>query len=475
MSVVTDAVQVAGSIGGVASAIGDAAALITGDWFHNLKRASYGGVRFGVESVRTAAGRKTSIHTYPFRDDVWVEDLGKRPRQFEVLGFLVEGDLITRGGAAISQRDALLAACETAGGQKLVHPTLGTIENVCCLGVEIIERTDLGRAFEFRLTLIVSGKRLFPTTTESTASASAAAAKQTRLQALADFVKKVAATVAAGAAVVQEAISTVVGWYQIGVAAINDVKRIIGAVSSMFGNFGRLFGGGNKGISGSNRRAPASTTASDLLSASSAARTSVLTAGTALQAAAANPSDSVTLGATVQAYVAAVAGAATAPADAVRLVGGLAQYSPSAVTQIGPIGAAMATMQAAMAALLRRYALAQLAETLTTYQPSSQEDADSVLASAVGLIDAEIDVAGDAGDDDTYMALRELRRTVVADLQSRGANLAAVAMFEFNAPLPSLVLANRIYRDPSRESQLVQQVAPVHPAFMPTTFQALSS
>lgn len=475
MSTITDAVTVAGSIGGLASAIGTATALITGDWAQNLKPASYGGVRFGVESLRTTAGRKTTIHTYPFRDDVWVEDLGKKARGFEVLGFLVEGDLITGGGAAISQRDRLLAVCETAGGQTLVHPTLGTVQSVCCLGVETVERPDLGRVFEFRMTLLVSGNRLFPTTTTSTGSASTSAASATGIQALADFVTSTASSIAAGAAVVQQAVSTAVGWYQIGVTAINDVKRIIGAVSTLSGNFGRLFGGGNSGISGSNQQASSTTTAADLLADATAARASVSTAGEALQAAAANPAHSATLGAAAQAYVAAVAAAATAPADAVRLVSTLAQYSPSAVTQPGQIGTAMATMQTAMAALLRRYALAQLATTLTTYQPSSQQDANSVLASAIELIDSEADIAGDAGDDNTYMALRLMRQTVAADLQARGADLASIATFQFNALLPSLVLANRIYRDASREPQLVQQVAPIHPAFMPTSFQALSS
>lgn len=475
MSTITDAVQVAGSIGGLASAIGDAATLLTGDWFKNLNKASYGGVPFGVESIRTRAGRKTSVHTYPFRDDVWVEDLGKRPRQFEILGFLVEGDLITGGGAVIGQRGNLLKACETAGGQTLVHPTLGTIQSVCCLDVETVERRDLGRVFEFRMTLIVSGNRLFPTATTSTGNNSADQASKTGIAALADFVKSAATSIAAGAAVVQQAVSTAVGWYQIGVTAINDVKRIVGAVSTLSGNFGRLFGGANSGVSSSNAKSSSTTTAADLLAAASAARVSVESAGTALQTAAADPSDSDTLGAAAQAYVAAVAASATDPADAVRLVSSMAQFSPAAVTQTGPVGTSMATMQTAIASMLRRYALAQLATTLSTYQPSSQDDADTVLASAVGLIDDEIDVAGDAGDDNSYIALRALRQAVVADLQARGANLASISSFSFNAPLPALVLANRIYRDPTRADQLVQQVSPRHPAFMPTSFDALSS
>jgi prophage DNA circulation protein len=152
----------------------------------------------------------------------------------------------------------------------------------------------------------------------------------------------------------------------------------------------------------------------------------------------------------------------------------MAQFTPAAVTPPGPIGDSMLAMQTALGALFRRCALAQLATTLTTYQPSSQDDANSVLGNAVSLIDAEIVVAGDAGDDNSYLALRALRQAVVADLQARGANLAQVSRFNFSAPLPALVLANRIYRDASRADQLVKQVAPVHPAFCPTSFQALS-
>ncbi|WP_175980064.1 DNA circularization protein [Caballeronia zhejiangensis] len=471
----TKLLNVAGSIGGVAQSVSNLNELINGNFFDNLKQASFGDVPFAVESNRLVTGRKTAVHDYPFRDDVWVEDLGKRSRQFEIVGYLIENDVKTGGGSVISQRDALLEVCEWEGGWTLVHPTIGRVRNVVCLGVEVLERRDLGTVFEIRLSLIVSGSQLFPTTTTSTASASATAASKTGLAALADFVKGVASTLAAGAAVVQQAVSTAVGWYQIGVTAVNDVKRFMSAVSTLAGNFGSLFGSGNTGVSGSNTQAAQSTTVSDLLAASAAARAAVFSAGATLQSAAANPSDSTTLGASAQAYVSAVAASASGPADAVRLVSSMAQYAPSAVTPPGPIGSSMSTMQTALGALFRRYALAQLATSLTTYQPSSQEDADATMAAAVSLIDDEIDIAGDSGDDASYQALRELRQAVVADLQSRGANLAAVSTFQFNSTLPALVLANRIYRDSTRADQLVTQVRPIHPAFCPKTFQALSN
>lgn len=473
-STTTNALSVVGSIGGLASAADSIASLLAGDWFSTLKTASFGGVPFGVFEIRNSAGQKQAVHTYPFRDDVWVEDLGKKPRSFEVIGFLLDGDLKTGAGAVIDQRDNLFAVCEGPGTATLVHPTFGTIDSVACLGVEAIERADLGPVFEIRLTLIKAGPRKFPTATVSTADDSADQAENAKAKSLLDYATDIATDIRNGAAVVQKAVSTVVGWYQLGVTAVNDVKRVIGAVSTLSGNFGRLFGGGNSGFSSSNTKAPTSTTPADLLATSAAGRAAVVAAGVTLQAAAANPSDTAALGAAVDAFVAAVAASANDPADAVRLVTGLVQYTPDDVVVPGQIGSSMGTVQVATAALLRRYALAQLAVTLTTYQPSSQPDAAAVLSSALALYDSEIEVAGDSGDDDTFIALRALRRAVYADLTARGADLATNAAYSFNAQLPSLVLAQRIYDDVTREPQLLQQINPIHPAFCPIAFQALA-
>lgn len=469
-----DGLAVVGSIGNIASSASNLATLVNGDWFSSLHRASFGKVKFGVFEIRNSAGQNKAVHTYPFRDDVWAEDLGKKPRAFEVIGFLLENDAVTEGGSVIAQREALLKVCEAPGTAELVHPTFGTLPSVSCLGVEITERVDLGAVFEIRLTLIVSGPRKFPTTQISTGLACVAAAKKSNLQAVLDFAKTIATDIQNGAAVVQQKISTVLGYYQLGVTAVNDVKRVIGAVSTLSGNFGRLFGGGNSGFSSSNTKAPTSTTPADLLAKAAAGRAAVISTGTAMQVAAGNTADNDAFGASIDAFVTAIAASSNDPADAVRLVSGLVQYAPNNVFVPGQIGASMSVVQIATAALLRRYALAQLAVTLTTYQPSSQQDAATVLANALALYDAEIDVAGDAGEDGSYIALRALRQAVHADLTERGADLATEADFSFNAPLPSLVLAQRMYQDPSREAQLVRQIEPIHPAFCPAAFKALS-
>lgn len=476
---ITNLVQISGSIGGVAAAVDSLASLATGgavgSWSNSLRQASYGGVPFGVNANRTAGGRRNAIHDYPFRDEVWVEDLGKLPRQFNLVGFLVENSLVYGGGSVISQRDRMLTVCETSGPQTLVHPSFGTIENVNCLNVEFLESKDNGRVIEVMFTFLQSGLRIFPTSSTSTQSAVTSAAGTLNTSSLADFVRNTASAIQKGAAIVQSAVSAAVGFYQLGATAVNDVKRFLGAVSTLQGNFGRLFGGGNNGYLGSNQKAPAGATVQTLIQNDASLRASVATAGASLQTAAGAVGDTDTFGASTLAFVQAVAGSASDPADALRMLTGMATYSPAGVQSSAAIGAAISTMQTQCGALFRRAVLAQLAQVSATYQPASQQDAQAVSASITALLDSEIETAGDAGDDASYMAMRALRQSVIADLQARSAGIAPTTTFTFNSPLPALVLATRLYRDATRSDGLVQQADAVHPAFLPISFQALAT
>jgi prophage DNA circulation protein len=135
---------------------------------------------------------------------------------------------------------------------------------------------------------------------------------------------------------------------------------------------------------------------------------------------------------------------------------------------------AMGQMQAACGDMFRRAAIASVALASSTYQPTSSDDAASMRDQVSALLDAEIDIAGDQGEDDTYEALRTLRAAVVADLNKRGAGLSSIRTFDFAASMPVLVLANRIYRDATRADELTTQIDPIHPAFCPKSFKALA-
>jgi len=175
-----------------------------------------------------------------------------------------------------------------------------------------------------------------------------------------------------------------------------------------------------------------------------------------------------------QALAAALYASAVNPADAIRLLSNLSNFVSAAPTSSSSIGLAMASMQTASGDLFRRAAVVALARASADYQPTSSDDAAAVRTSVCALLDAEITVAGDQGQDATFNALRVVRAAVCQDLTSRGAGLAAIATIATGQPVPAPVLAQRLYRDPARADELVGQANPVHPAFMPVRFKALS-
>jgi len=85
----------------------------------NLVGASFRGVPFLVEESERSGGRRIVTHDFPYRDDPFIEDLGRKSRTFNVTGYLLGDDYLT-------QRDALLSVLEDASGPgQLVHPYYG--------------------------------------------------------------------------------------------------------------------------------------------------------------------------------------------------------------------------------------------------------------------------------------------------------------------------------------------------------------
>ncbi|BET09437.1 DNA circularization protein [Pandoraea sputorum] len=489
---VADVVNVAGSIGGVASAAkgiaSSAQSLMSlfgsGDYASKLRKASYNGVPFAVVSESGVFGRNVVVHSYPKKETrPWIEDNGLKTNVLQITGFLVENSLIYGGGDVTTQKINLLNVIrggsvnntKPPGIGKLVHPTWGEIK-ANCTEAEIGTSWDRGRVVELRMTFILGGDRLYPSAQSATKDAVTGAAASLNASSLLSFIGNTLDAIKSGVAVIKAAVSVAVGFYQMVNGLIHSVRRFFNSISTLAGNFGRLFGGGNSGYAGSNGKSPKSATVASLLAQDTQNVAAVAAAGAALTAAAVNAGvDPASFSNAAQGLMAATATTAASPADAIRLLAPLASYTPPAVAPGSPIAAAQATMSNATGALLRRAAIAQIATTSTTYQPASVDDSVSVRDTVVGLIDAEIQLAADQGEDDVYASLRALRQAVVDDFNGRGQGLAAITAFAFQGAIPSLVLANRIYRDVAREGELVTQANPVHPAFCPTSFKALAT
>lgn len=152
-------------------------------WQATLLPASFRGIPFGVTDERGAVGRRGRVHEYPFRDQPWTEDLGRRARRYAISAFVLGDD-------AALQRDALLAACEQKGPGILIHPTLGvlSVQVDPDTPIEWSLRLDEGRSIEIRLSFVEPGTVLYPTNAADTQAQTNSAADNATNSAMGDGV-----------------------------------------------------------------------------------------------------------------------------------------------------------------------------------------------------------------------------------------------------------------------------------------------
>jgi prophage DNA circulation protein len=444
-------------------------------WFQELQPARFGGVPFGVTGGQLRVGRRNAVHEYPFKDDVWVEDLGRAARRITLVGFLVEGGAYGGSQSVIQQREQMVAAIESPWKNTLVHPTLGELQ-VSCLDSSFTERWDHGRMFEVVLTLIEGGERTFPADDPDTTEQVEQTCTAADAAAGVDFTDAAVTALPSGSAVVDMATSTASGWGSIAQTLASDATNLMNTVGNLPGSFGRFFGGNLKDFTGAIPFGSSLASVASLLAAGCAARAAVSLAVSGLNAAAANLglTTIATFVSSAQGVSSSMLAATTDPADSVRVLSGLADFTPSAPTPPSNVGTSMATIQRSCGDLFRRAAVVSVCRASANYQPSSYDDAAALRATVTGLLDAEIQIAGDQGEDATYNALRSVRAAVVQDLTARGGSLAKLVTINTGRPLPALALAQRAYRDASRSDELIAEAEPIHPAFMPTSFKALA-
>ncbi|MDE2342914.1 MAG: DNA circularization N-terminal domain-containing protein [Betaproteobacteria bacterium] len=441
-------------------ASGNFSALLTGlgPWADSLQQASYRGIPFAVRESRIRKGRRTATHEYPYRDDVWVEDLGRGVRHITLTGFLIGDNVYQQSKSLQDSVESGIGLC------KLVHPSLGAIY-VSLISFSCNERAEQGRVVGVEFEFIQGGKVLYPTTANSTQSNSVVAAATADAAAAADFLSDVSSAVSYGATVVSKAVAVAVAFARLGQNAISDAGLIANAVTGLPGIFAGRYGSGNQVTP-----QPAGTTVASAISAFTVARAAALADIAGVSSIA---SDDIP--ASAQQVVADIAACAENPSDQIRLLSPLASYQPLAPSSTAPIGSAISIVQTATVSVWRRAALTGIARGTAIYQPSSYDDAAAQINAITTLMDAEILSAADLGDTESYLAFRALRAAVCQDLIARGGNLPHLITVQRGAALPSLVLAYQLYQDATRSDDLIARVNTPAPLWMPTKFQALSS
>ena len=217
-----------------------------------------------MDAAENRAGRRTAIHEYPYRDTVWVEDLGRLPRRFSFQAFQVGDDVY-------QQRDAMIEACEQPGEGTLVHPTLGSVQCVL-VDFSTTDRRERGRVVELAFSFVVSGDILFPTSALATGDQVNTLAGALNQASASDL----ASSLGSVGFIPQSASSSIPGYGALATFGVNDPTRALNAVSGLQGYYGR-YSSGRRGV-----LQPADATVQSCLSQSVSSRQGVLDAVAAL-------------------------------------------------------------------------------------------------------------------------------------------------------------------------------------------------
>jgi prophage DNA circulation protein len=89
-------------------------------WKDKLRKASFRGIEFKVDTSDLDGGRRVAKHEFPQKNIPFVEDLGGKLKTFPVEGYVIGDDYMTT-------RDLLIGALDQEGTGLLVHPYYGEL------------------------------------------------------------------------------------------------------------------------------------------------------------------------------------------------------------------------------------------------------------------------------------------------------------------------------------------------------------
>lgn len=461
-------------IAGVLGTSGD-----TWSWEDNLHAASFRGVSFAVERGDGSFGRRQAVHEYPYRDSAWVEDMGRSTRRITLTGFIIQSSRIYSASDVMTQRDSLVAAAEQAGPGTLVHPTLGELTvSVPEGGLRVQESQEDGRIFRFTLTVIESGLKVFAVTgTADAISTVKASWFATVSTAAARILAEIKAEMRSVSQAVKTLKNTTAFWTKNVESVFTEATNLSNVLKSTFGStrYGRYntgsVGGSASGTSSATDNTADTDDYSGLVKSKIAESVENLAAITTAISAIETSTDLDSYSDNLQALYTAMLASVTGGNDLVNSLETLSGFNDSTYWQDSHDSAVASAAQIYINVLTA----SSMAYAVSRYTPGNYDEASELMRRVAAVIDAAALSAADAGYDDVYEAMQELRSSIVTALETNGADLARVKAVTFNRSLPALNIANRLYQDADRVESLVKMAGPVHPAFMPASFKALTS
>ncbi len=447
-------------------------------WSEHLHAASFRGVPFAVKAGQGEFGRRQAVHEYPYRDTAWVEDIGRSTRKLTLRGFIIQSSLLYTAADVMKQRDSLVAACEMNGPGTLVHPTLGELTVSIPEGGLRINEGMAGRVFEFSLTVIESGIKVFAITDAKKAVSTVKTSwLSVASKAAASFIAEIRGDLRTVTQAIKTIKATIKFWTGMVTGIADEATNLSNMFKSTFGSthYGRY----NTGTIGGNSSGATSTTTTqaDTTGYTALAAQKVATAienRASITAAILVLSNTTTIEeypTNAQAVIQAMLDGIPSIYDLIKALENLSSisdttyYAKSSDVLIQNITNVYLNVMCASA----------MAYAASEYSPQSYDDAIAILERVITAVDAAGVSAADIGFDDAYSEMQNLRSTILTSLMDKGADLAALTTVNFSKPLPALTLANRLYQDAGRTESLIKMGDPIHPAFMPIRFKALSS
>ncbi len=383
-------------------------------WREQWQKASFRGVEFRFRSASAALGRRNVVHSYPGRDDPYVEDMGRKAREFTIEAFVL-------GDGYIAWRDRLEAACEQAGHGELVHPTRGRML-VAVQDCRPTENIDAGGLASYQLTFIEAGSNRSPSVRMDTPSKVSGAADTALGAVRGDFAKRF----------------KVSGFPAfVGTAALSNVTAAIGAMRGTILSY---------------------IPDMSILPSFTFELAAMLGAGESLLGA---PDD---LASRFGTQIGALNGLLS-PSIARPAAASLASFGATlpTVPATTPSRVQQGVNQAAVVSLVQRTALVESARAASQVTFASRNEALAVRDQLADAIQAQAETAPDS----VYVALTDLRVALIKDIGTRAANLTELVEVTPRATVPAIVLAYRLYDDPSRDAEIVSRNRVRHPGFVP--------
>ena len=370
---------------------------------------SFRGARFIVPSSDAVFGRRTELHEYPQRDIPWVEDTGKKARQFSDRVF-VDGRL----GDYLAARDSLIAAIEEKGPGTLVHPYYGTMTVSLLEPAQVRESTYHGGRASFRLVFVESGELRFPSSGIDTALAVSAKADTALTECLADYSGTFS-------------VDGLPGWCLTELA--DDLYTILDGLEDMVS--------GVSAVIAAEIRSPAN------------------------------------MGAAIIGSIKRLSTIASEPLRALSLYKRLfsAGDDRGVIPVTTAIRQQQEQNTSAMQRLVRQTALIEACRSSSVAEYQTRDDALSLASTLLSALDDQMatvePVNGEPISDDIYQAMAGLRASVATDLRTRGARLPYLSSWLPLSTMPALVAAHLIYGDATRADEITSRNGISHPGFVP--------